>query len=736
MALAVAFDITKNPFHLLGTSVRARMEEIVSAYEDALAEGRADERVLLDAQKQLCTPIPRLNAELSWLPGWAPARAAEAVEAIQRGDISAAAAGLEALAGLDSANLAADLGARQPGATRYVETLLEAYADFDVVSLQRTIAGLRAVSGFQVPSEHLVAEALDRLREAHAEAALACIAGSDHPGAAMTAIVEAFQDEAERSVVRLLDLIVAKYDSLFAVRLGEIKQEIEDRFSRCREENGSIDVDALRRLLAEWDEINQAVQLRMEAKSLEEPRSKELCKLGRDLCIWLANEKERYAEALAISHALLATFSELPLTADLLRKDIEALESLEVDSTKLRRMQPLIAAREAAECDIKRLSEDLLNGGFGPKARGSARLLFDAFIAAVRNNQDAMGAEMPWLLVRDLAIVLNNEHDRPEASKNLLAGLISYAAIVPPPSSVAAKLEGDQRTIERNLIWRHLQAARGDPDQALTKLTQLLDGADSEERNSLLILKAGIEKAKKAKTRRRIFWAVAAAAFIGILVYDNNNTPQRPSRVSTQPSTSGTPPVTTQPSLATPSVSVPATSEVIQEEMPRIGSNNVLNRSQIRYCLFQGERIDIMRPMTMTDGEIAHFNSLVRDFNLRCSSFRYRPGVLESVERELPGKRAELRRDAEAIIASWRTGSTSRAANAPASRSFGLIDIQGRSGATAVQRRLQELGFYRGIVDGLWGPQSRRALREFKRSAWLADDSNWDLETQSALMGE
>ena len=736
MALAVTFDITRNPFHLLGTSVRARMAEIASAYEDALAEGRADERALLDAQKQLCTPKPRLNAELSWLPGLAPARAAEAAEAVQRGDLSAAAAGLDTLVGLDRANLAADLCARQPGATRYVETLLEAYADFNVVSLQGTIAGLRAVAGFQAPNEGLVAEALDRLREAHAEAALACIAGSDHPGAAMTAIVLAFQGEGERSVIRLLDVIVAKYDTFFAVQLGEIKDQIEKHFSRCREGDASIDVVALQHLLAEWDEVSQAVQLRMEAKSLEEPRSRDLCKLGRELCLWLANEKGRYDEALAISRALLATFPELPLTADLLQKDIESLESLAIEAATFRHMQPLVEAREAVERDFKSFNADLLNGGFGPKARGLARSLFNAFVGAVRGNSDPAGADMPWLLVRDLAIALNNEHELPEAARDLLAGLIGFAAIARPSIAVSKKLEVDRRTIDRNLMWRDLQAARGDPDQVLAKLAQLLDGADSEERSSLLSLKAGIEKAKKARTRRRVFWALAAAAFVGFIFYDANNTPQKQSRGTTPPSTTATPQVTTQPLQSTPAASASTTPIDSREEMPNIGSNNVLNRNQIRYCVFQGERIDLMRWLISTNLQTARFNEVVNDFNRRCSSFRYRDGMLDSVKREIPSKRNELKNQAEDVVASWRATSPPRTANVPASPALRLIDIQSRSGATTVQQRLQVLGFYPGTVDGLWGPQSRSALRAFKRSVRLADDANWNLDTQRALMGQ
>ena len=39
--MAVAFDLTRNPFHLLGASVRARLEEVVEAREEALVACRS-----------------------------------------------------------------------------------------------------------------------------------------------------------------------------------------------------------------------------------------------------------------------------------------------------------------------------------------------------------------------------------------------------------------------------------------------------------------------------------------------------------------------------------------------------------------------------------------------------------------------------------------------------------------------------------------------------------------------
>jgi hypothetical protein len=50
-----------------------------------------------------------------------------------------------------------------------------------------------------------------------------------------------------------------------------------------------------------------------------------------------------------------------------------------------------------------------------------------------------------------------------------------------------------------------------------------------------------------------------------------------------------------------------------------------------------------------------------------------------------------------------------------------------------VQKRLVELGFLSGATDGNWGPRSRKALQEFRKSKGFGDNDTWDLGTQSSL---
>jgi peptidoglycan hydrolase-like protein with peptidoglycan-binding domain len=62
-----------------------------------------------------------------------------------------------------------------------------------------------------------------------------------------------------------------------------------------------------------------------------------------------------------------------------------------------------------------------------------------------------------------------------------------------------------------------------------------------------------------------------------------------------------------------------------------------------------------------------------------------------------------------------------------------LVDLDA---AVQVQRRLQERGYFVGLVDGVWGPRSRIALRDFKAANGLGADDGWDLRVQLALFDD
>ena len=54
--------------------------------------------------------------------------------------------------------------------------------------------------------------------------------------------------------------------------------------------------------------------------------------------------------------------------------------------------------------------------------------------------------------------------------------------------------------------------------------------------------------------------------------------------------------------------------------------------------------------------------------------------------------------------------------------------------AKRVQQRLIDLGFLFGAADGVWGPRSRRALKDFRIANGLGDSDTWDEVAQERLL--
>jgi hypothetical protein len=97
------------------------------------------------------------------------------------------------------------------------------------------------------------------------------------------------------------------------------------------------------------------------------------------------------------------------------------------------------------------------------------------------------------------------------------------------------------------------------------------------------------------------------------------------------------------PAPAPPPV-LPQTTSTPKEMKPSVGTNNVLGRDEIRYCLSESIRMGAMKKEVnlYEEAEVDHFNATVQDYNNRCGQFRYRQGSLESVRREVESERTRL----------------------------------------------------------------------------------------------
>jgi hypothetical protein len=183
----------------------------------------------------------------------------------------------------------------------------------------------------------------------------------------------------------------------------------------------------------------------------------------------------------------------------------------------------------------------------------------------------------------------------------------------------------------------------------------------------------------------------------------------------------------------------------------------MFSQANIRYCLYQKERMKGMDSDLRSAEERSAFDVVAADYNSRCGNFRYRDSDLRIVTDEVGKKSEILAAEGLSIVAGWRSGSTAQpslarrdapsfpatTAPTPSYQSANLdpaspaasagIDLLQLETAIKTQRRLGELGYFRAPSNGAWGPQSRSALRSFKVANGLPNDDALDQTTAARL---
>src|SRR5262249_37778413 len=139
-------------------------------------------------------------------------------------------------------------------------------------------------------------------------------------------------------------------------------------------------------------------------------------------------------------------------------------------------LEPLGKAYEQAQQNHRVLVQEILRNGFGPASKGAAKKLYDAFAEAVRATSTTNIADLPWRLVRNVAISLNNESRAPKAAASLIGGMIQFFTIQQPSTEVRDLLEKDKTACTKNIIQAdlegslsagHLSAAAGHVEKLL-----------------------------------------------------------------------------------------------------------------------------------------------------------------------------------------------------------------------------------------------------------------------------
>ena len=77
---------------------------------------------------------------------------------------------------------------------------------------------------------------------------------------------------------------------------------------------------------------------------------------------------------------------------------------------------------------------------------------------------------------------------------------------------------------------------------------------------------------------------------------------------------------------------------------PPIGSGLLLDASQVRYCVTEEMRLNTIFPLVdkQSDQAINRVNARIQDFNGRCASAKYGPGMSQRARKEMEAHRASI----------------------------------------------------------------------------------------------
>lgn len=526
------FSLFSNAFWILKANFSSSHAEISDLVEDAEFDEQHSLEIIQRSQQALLSPIARLDQELRWFPELITSQVSDVCSLLGTGRFNDLRNAIEFCPALSKANILTHLCATDSADEALLKDLLHVWHDVDQLDILKFLNAQRQVAGFPPVEANQLEASIKVLANVHARSAAQSVWRLDQPGRAMERLVEAELKKDRTS--KIFEEFVREYDNLSDADLAKISVEIDRQVEIARQPSCQLEdvTDEIAELLRQWDDVNQPVQVFYQHQGHEEGRSKQIYEKLRSLCLELANERDEFHHAKRLSEALLHTFPELESVAEVLKSDVEALGNLDEQKKRFAVLEPLVTACDAAKSDVAMLKSALQRFGFAQARRGIVKDIFEAFDAAAKASGVGDAA---FLVVRDLAVFVNNERNDPETAFRLIDGLITYHC-AKPSQDVSSKLDEERSVLHRNWKMPELDRQSGNLGGMAKVVDEMLKYAKGNDRAELVQLKSRIERKQAGK---KVKWLIygGIAAVIGFVVISEemNSVPSR--SVSTTPST-------------------------------------------------------------------------------------------------------------------------------------------------------------------------------------------------------
>ena len=775
-SVAFTSGLFENAFVRLGLPPSASNTEIVEAYEDAVADKPELEKLLTDAKQTLLDPKSRLTAELSYLLDTPPEKVTVALAALRQTPFPTDFSRILATLGpLSCVNFLVCAVIRERRDKTGLLSLIKARARVRADGLLATLNATRGAAGLRGPSLEAVRTAFDAVFEAQVRAMFAAYPETKTAAGEVQSCVEEILGSADAEELDAFDSVLKGYRHRIEGDLSIYVSAVRSAAEKLgRNPSDATFLKEFLGALQNWEQLHRPLQAIENFKGRDDAEARRVFDDVRGLAFKLVGDLARPDIALTVSQASAKAFAKLPRASQQIAEDIKALD----ERVAAQGADGLARLVTGFADDLRWISASLREYGFGRGASGLAGELYAAFIDAVNKTKGTTASDLPWLLLRSLAIKLNNDGSEPQAAFAIVEGLIDYARMVRPSAEVLTSLDADHAAAKKMALEQRLvqQLQAKSTNEALETLRQLLPLADQgDQRQILNNLKTRLETKKSGSIARLVFFGVVGAIVLIAAISPKSGTNSHYPTTYQAPTYSS--PVPTPFDFPSPSVTAPTFDA--GETTPPVGSGLLLAKSNIRYCIFQKQRLEFVRVIA-SDAVLTDFNSAVDDWNSRCSSYRYSGGDLSAVQAEAVGQMDELRQDATRMRDMWMARRAPEAALVPTfaptpiqlptpvptyspaepviaprtlpsdtsvatSPPLDISPLAAKAGAgtslnpllvrdaARVQKRLAELGYFVGQPNGTWGPVSRAALRAFKSASGLSADEGLDGLTTTKL---
>jgi hypothetical protein len=366
--------LQQNPFALLGVTIRDDRRKIVELAEEKSLS--LDAEVCQKALSDLTSPRTRLGAEMSWLPGVSPNKAALLLAAMQSDPMSVRKeTGLPSLAHMNLLASAFEALDDTDPPEYFSSFILETSIQMEEISAEQVFRDLnedRSISGFpEVRSIDQVEAELQERKRYYCSAIKEAL-NRISPSAlvtTMTLTVDRATSGGKKHAPELIEELVDGYSSEAHAFLQMEAQNIKKLIDAIKAAASSGEVATaplvgqLESVARNWDKVAQPIQLSAKARGIDHGPSTEIAFSIRSLVIELFSKHDLLAQSQRLTKLNKELFAELPEFTDLVREDAVALEDISQDRKDAKIVSPIMELCENVLDRIKKNPRIALSEG-------------------------------------------------------------------------------------------------------------------------------------------------------------------------------------------------------------------------------------------------------------------------------------------------------------------------------------------------------------------------------------